>query len=305
MAVSFSHQTVLLREAVSILEPREGKVIVDGTLGGGGHSEALLEAGATVVGVDRDPRALAAATLRLKDQPRFRALQGNFGDLESILGREGLLPVQGLLVDLGISSPQIDEPERGFSFQKDGPLDMRMGPDAPTAAELIEQSDVETLVGWLREYGEEPFAKPIARELKRALPKTTLEAAEAVKRAVPRKAWPKKIHVATKTFQALRIAVNRELEALDSLLDALPRLLVVGGRAAIISFHSLEDRRVKERFKELLGQCICPPGMPVCGCGAQGSFELLTRKAIAPSEEEIDRNPRARSAHLRAVEKVR
>jgi len=305
VAVSFSHQTVLLREAVSILEPREGKVIVDGTLGGGGHSEALLEAGATVVGVDRDPRALAAATLRLKDQPRFRALQGNFGDLESILGREGLLPVQGLLVDLGISSPQIDEPERGFSFQKDGPLDMRMGPDAPTAAELIEQSDVETLVGWLREYGEEPFAKPIARELKRALPKTTLEAAEAVKRAVPRKAWPKKIHVATKTFQALRIAVNRELEALDSLLDALPRLLVVGGRAAIISFHSLEDRRVKERFKELLGQCICPPGMPVCGCGAQGSFELLTRKAIAPSEEEIDRNPRARSAHLRAVEKVR
>jgi 16S rRNA (cytosine1402-N4)-methyltransferase len=305
VAVSFSHQTVLLREAVSILEPREGKVIVDGTLGGGGHSEALLEAGATVVGVDRDPRALAAATLRLKDKPRFRALSGNFGDLESILGREGLLPVQGVLVDLGISSPQIDEPERGFSFQKDGPLDMRMGPDAPTAAELIEQSDVETLVGWLREYGEEPFAKPIARELKRALPRTTLEAAEAVKRAVPRKAWPKKIHVATKTFQALRIAVNRELEALDSLLDALPRLLVVGGRVAIISFHSLEDRRVKERFKELLGRCICPPGMPVCGCGAQGSFELLTRKAIAPSEEEIDRNPRARSAHLRAVEKVR
>lgn len=305
MTTGFTHQTVLLKEAVEVLRPGPGKVIVDGTLGGGGHTEALLAAGATVVGVDRDPLALAAAAGRLAGKSGFRALKGNFGELEPLLSREGLLPVQGVLVDLGVSSPQLDVAERGFSFQREGPLDMRMGDEGPTAAELIESTDEATLAGFLREYGEEPFSRPIARELKRALPKTTLEAAEAVKRAVPRKAWPKKIHVATKTFQALRIAVNGELEALDQLLDALPRILSVGGVAAVISFHSLEDRRVKEAFKTLLGRCVCPPGMPVCGCGAQGSFEQVTRKAISASEEEIAQNPRARSAHLRAVEKVR
>lgn len=305
MAVTFSHQTVLLKEAVAVLKPEPGKVIVDGTLGGGGHAEALLAAGASVIGVDRDPVALEAARARLAGRPGFRALKGNFGELEPLLSREGALPVQGVLVDLGVSSPQLDEPERGFSFQREGPLDMRMGDEGPTAAELIASTEADTLAGWLREYGEEPFSRPIARELKRALPKTTLEAAEAVKRAVPRKAWPKKIHVATKTFQALRIAVNGELEALDALLASLPRLLSVGGVAAIISFHSLEDRRVKESFKDLVGRCVCPPGLPVCACGAQGSFAPVTRKAIAPSEEEIAQNPRARSAHLRAVEKVR
>jgi len=305
VTTGFTHQTVLLKEAVEVLRPGPGKVIVDGTLGGGGHTEALLAAGATVVGVDRDPLALAAAAGRLAGKSGFRALKGNFGELEPLLSREGLLPVQGVLVDLGVSSPQLDVAERGFSFQREGPLDMRMGDEGPTAAELIESTDEATLAGFLREYGEEPFSRPIARELKRALPKTTLEAAEAVKRAVPRKAWPKKIHVATKTFQALRIAVNGELEALDQLLDALPRILSVGGVAAVISFHSLEDRRVKEAFKTLLGRCVCPPGMPVCGCGAQGSFEQVTRKAISASEEEIAQNPRARSAHLRAVEKVR
>jgi 16S rRNA (cytosine1402-N4)-methyltransferase len=301
--VAFEHQTVLLRETLSLLGPGAGRVIVDGTLGGGGHAEALLEGGASVIGIDRDPRALAAATDRLGHfGARFRPLLGNFGQLEALLGGER---VDGLLLDLGVSSPQLDEPERGFSFQREGPLDMRMGEEGPTAAELIESSSERELERILREYGEEPFARAIARELKRARPPTTVAASEAVKRAVPRKAWPKRIHVATRTFQALRIAVNRELEALDAALDALPRILRAGGVAAIITFHSLEDRKVKQAFRALEGRCTCPPGLPVCACGAQGAFRLLTKKALTAPEAEVEANPRARSAHLRAVEKVR
>jgi 16S rRNA (cytosine1402-N4)-methyltransferase len=301
--VAFEHQTVLREEAAALLEPGTGRVIVDGTVGGGGHAEALLERGATVIGMDRDPSALAAAAERLgRFGERFRPVRGNFGEVEALL--EGQ-PVDGLLLDLGVSSPQLDDPERGFSFQREGPLDMRMGGDGPSAAQLIDACSERELERILVDYGEEPFARAIARELKRARPGTTLEAAEAVKRAVPRKAWPKKIHVATRTFQALRIAVNRELEALDAALGALPRILRRGGVAAIITFHSLEDRKVKQAFRQLEGRCTCPPGLPVCACGAQGSFRPLTRKAITASEAEVEANPRARSARLRAVEKVR
>ncbi|MCP3162608.1 16S rRNA (cytosine(1402)-N(4))-methyltransferase RsmH [Myxococcus qinghaiensis] len=301
--LDFQHQTVLLREAVELLRAGAGKVIIDGTLGGGGHTEALLAQGASVVGVDRDPVALAAASARLGPNPRFQGRAGNFADLPRVAAE--LLPVDGVLVDLGVSSPQLDVAERGFSFMKDGPLDMRMGPDGPTAAELIASTDESELALILKEYGEEPFARPIARELKRALPTRTLEAAEVVKRAVPRKAWPTRIHVATRTFQALRMAVNQELEALDSLLAALPALLKVGGRAAVISFHSLEDRKVKEGFRTLEGRCTCPPGMPICVCSSVGDFTVVTKKAVAASDEEISANPRSRSAHLRVVEKVR
>jgi 16S rRNA (cytosine1402-N4)-methyltransferase len=301
--LAFSHQTVLLEEAVELLQPGAGKVIIDGTLGGGGHAEALLARGATVVGVDRDPVALAAATARLGSNPRFQARAGTFGQLPRVAA--DVLPVDGVLVDLGVSSPQLDEAERGFSFNKDGPLDMRMGPEGRTAAELIAQEDERELARIIHELGEESFARPIARELKRALPTRTLEAAEVVKRAVPRRAWPKRIHVATKTFQALRMAVNGELEELDALLSALPRLLKVGGRAAVISFHSLEDRKVKEAFRALVGACRCPPGLPVCACGGPGDFAPLTKKALSASEAEVAANPRSRSAHLRAVEKIR
>ena len=303
--MGFEHKTVLLDEAVGLLEPKEGKLIVDGTLGGGGHAQAILARGARVLGVDRDPRALAAAKERLSGEGRFEAVQGNFGELEAILSARGQLPVDGVMLDLGVSSPQFDVAERGFSFSKEGPLDMRMGDAGPTAAELIAEADEKELAQVLREFGEEPFARPIARELKRSLPQTTKAAAEAVARAVPRKAWPKRIHVATRTFQALRIWVNDELGALERLLDSLPRLLGPGGRCAIISFHSLEDRRVKDAFRELEGRCTCPPGLPVCVCGAKGSFRVLTKKAVAASEDEIAQNPRARSAHLRAVEKLR
>ncbi|HZA14400.1 MAG TPA: 16S rRNA (cytosine(1402)-N(4))-methyltransferase RsmH, partial [Myxococcaceae bacterium] len=233
---------------------------------------------------------------------RFRPVEGNFAGVEAVLQGE---PVDGLLLDLGVSSPQLDDPARGFSFQRPGPLDMRMEDQGPTAAELIASSSERELERIVREYGEEPFARAIARELKRALPRTTTDAAEVVKRAVPRKAWPKKIHVATRTFQALRIAVNRELDALDAALEAAPRILRRGGVAAIITFHSLEDRRVKQAFRALEGRCRCPPRLPVCVCGAQGSFAARTKKAITASEAEVEANPRARSAHLRAVEKVR
>lgn len=302
--MQFVHATVLRDEVVSLLNPAAGRRLVDATLGAGGHAEALLDRGAEVIGVDRDPLAVAAARVRLGGRPGFRALQGRASELEALLGPLGLLPVDGVLLDLGVSSPQLDTPERGFSFQTDGPLDMRMGAEGETAAELIARLDASELAEVLRALGEEPFARPIARALKAAQPQTTVAAVEAVKRAVPRKAWPKRIHVATRTFQALRMAVNDELGELDRVLAALPGLLSTGGRAAVIAFHSLEDRRVKDAFRTLEGRCTCPPGLPVCVCGAQGSFRVLTRRAVQASEAEQEQNPRSRSARLRAVEKV-
>ncbi len=302
--MTFSHQTVLLKPTVELLAPAPGRVLVDGTLGGGGHTEALLEAGAMVYGIDRDPVALEAAQERLaRFGDRFRPVRGNFSELTRLLA--DALPVDGVLVDLGVSSPQLDVAERGFSFQTDGPLDMRMGPDGPTAAELIEDTPEGELADLIYRLGDERFSRPIARELKARRPQRTLEAVDAIKAAVPRRAWPDKINVATRTFQALRMAVNRELESLDGWLQALPAVLKVGGRAAVISFHSLEDRRVKDAFRELEGRCICPPAMPVCGCGRQGDFKPVTRKAVTADEGELAQNPRARSARLRVVERVR
>ena len=302
--MSFVHETVLRDEVVQLLKPVPGKRLVDATLGGGGHAEALLAAGAEVIGVDRDPAAIAAAKARLAGSERFRAVEGRAGTLEALLGPMGLLPVDGVLLDLGVSSPQLDVPARGFSFQSDGPLDMRMSPSGETAAELIARLSESELAQMLRDLGEEPFAKPIARALKQDRPTTTLAAVESVKRAVPRRAWPSKVHVATRTFQALRIAVNDELGELDRVLSALPRVLRIGGRAAVIAFHSLEDRAVKQAFRGLEGRCTCPPGLPVCACGAQGTFKVLTRRAVQASDAEVERNPRARSARLRAVERV-
>jgi 16S rRNA (cytosine1402-N4)-methyltransferase len=301
-----SHEPVLLEEALSLLKPQPGRTIADATLGAGGHAEALLEKGATVIGVDRDPRAVEVATRRLsRFGDRFRAVRGNFAQLEEILRREGALPLDGVLLDLGLSSLQLDDPSRGFSFHSEGPLDMRMDPGGLTAAELIASIDETSLQSLIRELGEERFAKAIAKRLKQSSPRTAREAADQVQRAVPRRAWPKRIHVATKTFQALRMAVNAEVPALDAALASLPRLLKLGGVAAVISFHSLEDRRVKRSFQLLQGRCTCPPDLPVCACGAQGYFSALTRKAIVAGEAELQRNPRARSARLRAVERVK
>ena len=305
-ALGFEHRTVLLHEAVQLLQPGPGKVIVDGTVGGGGHAAALLERGAQVIGLDKDARALEAAAERLAPfGARFRPVRADFADVQEVLSSLDLERADGLLLDLGVSSPQLDAAERGFSFQRDGPLDMRMSGEGETAAERIRRLSARELADELFRYGDERFSRPIARALKEDLPRTTLQAAESVKRAVPRKAWPRDIHVATRTFQALRIAVNGELESLGRALDALPSVLAPGGVAAVIAFHSLEDRMVKERFRALAGRCTCPPRLPVCACGARGDFAPLTRKAVQAGEAEVADNPRARSARLRAVERKR
>jgi 16S rRNA (cytosine1402-N4)-methyltransferase len=306
----FVHEPVLAREVVELLRPGPGLLFLDGTLGGGGHSALFLEAGASVIGMDKDPRALAAASARLaRYGEAFRAVRGDFRDARNVLAALGLDGVDGALVDLGVSSPQLDDPSRGFSFREGGPLDMRMGTEGQTLGDLLARIDERELSGILSRYGEEPFARPIARAIKRAVeagePLDTARLAELVGGAIPRKAWPKRIHPATRTFQALRIAVNDELGALAAWLESLPQLVRAGGRAGAIAFHSLEDRAVKEKFRALCQACVCPPGMPVCGCGAKATFKPVTRKPAVAGDAEVARNPRSRSARLRVVERLR
>jgi 16S rRNA (cytosine1402-N4)-methyltransferase len=306
----FLHESVLAKEVVELLRPAPGKLLLDGTLGGGGHSLLFLERGAHVIGIDKDPRALAAAKARLaRFGEAFRAVRADFRDAKDVLDALGLAAVDGALVDLGVSSPQLDAPERGFSFSRPGPLDMRMGEEGEPLRDLLRRIDERELARILREYGEEPFARPIARAVKRAVDAgealDTRRLAEIVAGAIPRKAWPRKIHPATRTFQALRIAVNDELGALAAWLESLPAVLAPGGRAAAISFHSLEDRMVKERFRALTQACTCPPELPVCACGAVAAFAPVTRKVVVAGEAEVAANPRARSAKLRVVEKLR
>ena len=310
MTEEFVHEPVLARHVVELLRPGPGMVFLDGTLGGGGHAALFLEAGARVIGMDKDPRALAAASARLaRYGEAFRAVRGDFRDARNVLAALRLEGVDGALVDLGVSSPQLDDPSRGFSFREGGPLDMRMGTEGQTLADLLARIDERELSGILSTYGEEPFARPIARAIKRAVeagePLDTARLAELVGGAIPRKAWPKRIHPATRTFQALRIAVNDELGALAAWLESLPQLVRAGGRAGAIAFHSLEDRAVKEKFRALCQACVCPPGMPVCGCGARASFRPVTRKPAMASDAEVARNPRSRSARLRVVERLR
>ncbi len=310
MSAGFHHVPVLATEVVTLLRPRPGALFLDGTLGGGGHSDLLLREGASVIAIDKDPRAVASATARLaRYGEAFRAVKADFRDAANVLAALGIPAVDGALVDLGVSSPQLDDPGRGFSFREGGPLDMRMGDRGESLAGLLARVDERELARVLSEYGEEPYARPIARAIKRAVRDEerldTARLAEVVAGAIPRKAWPKRIHPATRTFQALRIAVNDELGALAAWLDSLPSLLDVGGRAAAIAFHSLEDRMVKERFRALTQACTCPPDLPVCACGADPSFRAVTRRAVKASASETAENPRARSARLRAVERIR
>ena len=253
----------------------------------GGHSAALLEAGARVIGLDKDPFAVDTARARLSTYgERFTVHEESFSAMKSYG------PADGVLLDLGVSSVQLDAPERGFSFRTDGPLDMRMSSGGLSAAELIADTPEQELAHIIYTYGEERYSRPIARRLKEALPTRTLEAAEVVKRAVPRKAWPHRTHVATRTFQALRMAVNDELGELDRALAALPETLAVAGRAAIITFHSLEDRAVKWAFRSF-GERETPP-----------TFQILTKRPQGAADDELDENPRARSAKLRCLERV-
>lgn len=306
-ANGFRHVTVLLREAVDMLAAGPGKLIVDCTLGGGGHTELLLEQGATVWGIDRDPDARRAATLKLaRFGSRFKALAGNFQDVESLLARQGVSRVNGILADLGVSSHQIDTASRGFSFREDGPLDMRMDTRAAfSARNLVNEASEEDLADILWQYGEERASRAIARAIVKARASapitTTGQLARVVESVLPRKG---KQHPGTRTFQALRIAVNGELDALDALLASSVRLLGKGGRLAVITFHSLEDRKVKQFFDLRSRPEIDRPEWPSPRPNPDYCFRLLSRKPVTAGEEELSTNPRSRSAKLRGVEKI-
>ena len=307
------HRPVLLFEAVKLLAPERGGLFVDATLGLGGHSEAILTASpdTRVLGIDRDREAIRLASDRLaRFGTRFRAAHANFREIARILDEAGEKDVSGVLADLGVSSLQFDTPERGFSFRHDAPLDMRMDAtgDEETAAELLERLPEEEIARVLYEYGEERKSRRIARWIverrERGEPlKTTGELASLVARAVGYKRGDR-VHPATRTFQALRIAVNGELEGLDEFVETAVDLLQTQGRLAVISFHSLEDRVVKRALRRLAGQCECGRRVPVCACGARRAVEVLTRRPVVPSEQELEENPRARSAKLRACSKL-
>ena len=303
------HVPVLAAQVVVALVPATGKVIVDGTLGGGGHTELLLQNGAQVVGFDQDPDAIAQASQRLQGYPGFRPVARNFADLDNGLDELGIGFVDGILLDLGVSSHQLDVAERGFSFRSAAPLDMRMNTNAAfTARDLVAEYTEEALTAVLRDYGEERYARNIARHIVRERQQepiaTTDRLADIVAGAVPAAYRHGRIHPATRTFQALRIAVNDELGALERVLERGWRRLVRGGRLAIISYHSLEDRLVKRAFQGLLGKCTCPPELPVCVCGKVGQLKLVNRKPVVPDDEEVAVNPRARSAKLRVAERL-
>ena len=304
------HEPVLLQKVTESLRPaREDGTLVDATVGLGGHAEALLERYPAVrlVAIDRDPQALELARKRLErfgDRVTFEA--GRYETLIDILKQSNIKTISGLVADLGVSSMQLDDASRGFSFRFDGPLDMRMGPGSRRAADLVNQLDENDLARILRDYGEEPMARRIARaivESRRSEPIETTGQLAAVVRSV-KKSKPHDIDPSTLTFQALRIATNEELTGLDRFIEDAVSVLENGARVAVISFHSLEDRIVKRALRRLEGECTCPPGMPVCGCGAKELVKILTGRPVTASEEEVNGNPRSRSAKLRVAEKL-
>jgi 16S rRNA (cytosine1402-N4)-methyltransferase len=313
LSAATAHHAVLAAETLRLLDPRPGEVAVDATLGAGGHAELLLEAlgpGGRLVGIDRDPRALELASARLtRFGAAFLPLRGNHRDLGRLLESIGIAAVDRLVFDLGMSSMQLDDPRRGFSFLRDGPLDMRMDPETgETAAELVARWSEREISEALWRYGEEPRARAIARAIVRHRAEQPIlrtgELAEIVRRALGPAARRARIDPATRTFQALRIAVNREIEGLAEFIAEASMRLRPGGRIAVISFHSLEDRAVKTALRELARRCSCPPRLPVCGCGKQNLVRILTARPVGPSPAEIADNPRARSAKLRVAERL-
>ena len=307
------HRPVLLRQTVELLDASHGGLFVDGTLGLGGHSEAILEASddTRVLGVDRDPAALQLAVSRLAHfGSRFRGAHADFREIKRVVEEAGEREVKGVLVDLGVSSLQFDSQERGFSFQHDAPLDMRMDAtgSAETASELLARLPEEEIATILFEFGEERRSRRIAKWIvenrERGEPiETTRQLAELAARAIGRRRTDK-THPATRTFQAIRIAVNHELEGLDEFVETAVDLLQPGGRFVSISFHSLEDRIMKRTLRRLSGYCECSPRAPVCSCGARRVVEILTRRPILPDDYEVVENPRSRSAKLRACRKI-
>lgn len=311
--MEFKHIPVLLNEVLEWMDPIPDGVYCDGTLGGGGHSSEILKAAggkAVLYGIDRDMNAIRAASERLSGYEGFRAIHGNFHDAARLLDEVQAPKLNGVLLDLGVSSPQLDQAERGFSYHEDAPLDMRMDQsESMTAAELLNTYDERTLTEIIRDYGEEKWAARIAKiicEHRLIKPfESTFDLVHAVDAAIPKNVRRKEDgHPARRTFQAIRIAVNDELSPLDRAIRDYVDLLAPGGRILIITFHSLEDRIVKRCFKNLENPCTCPPKAPICICGKKPVIKILAGGAVPPSEEELERNPRARSAKLRVAEKL-
>lgn len=306
------HRPVMPDEVMDYLGVVPGGIYVDCTAGGGGHLSRILEASGgqgRVVAIDRDGDAIARLEKLCGTHRNLEVVKDNFRELPKILKVLGIDRINGCLMDLGVSSHQLDTPERGFSFMKDGPLDMRMDRESGLSAkDLVNCSSEERLASILRVNGEERYARRIAGGIVRARAlkplATTADLVEVVKASVPRKAWPKDTHVATRTFQALRIEVNFELECLEEAIRSAAECLETGGRLVVITFHSLEDRIVKRTFRDMTGRCICPPGFPVCRCFRPKTVKVLTTKSVQAGEMEMGDNPRSRSARLRACERI-
>lgn len=309
--MEFVHKPVLFAETIEALDIRPGKNYIDGTVGGGGHSEAILqrlEGRGRLLAIDQDPDAIAASGERLKQFSNLTLARGNFSQMAELARERGMEAVDGVLLDIGVSSHQLDDGARGFSYHQDAPLDMRMSQEGPTAADLVNSLSQEELARVLLRYGEEKQAGRIARGIclarEEAPIATTGQLAEIVRQSVPAAVRRAQGHPARRTFQALRIAVNGELDRLSEGLDAALGLLNPGGRLAVITFHSLEDRLTKQRMAQWCQGCTCPKDFPVCVCGKKPKGRLVYKKGLAPSEEEVRENPRARSARLRVFEKL-
>ncbi len=308
----FHHVPIMFEDVIEGLKIRPDGIYCDGTLGGGGHSSGIAEklgADGRLIGIDQDIEAIAAATKRLSAYPQVTIVKDNYRNMKAVLETLGIRQVEGILLDLGVSSWQLDSAERGFSYRNDAPLDMRMDQSGSlTAKDIVNGYEEKELIRILRTYGEEPFAGRIASAIVRARDnspiETTTELSEIVKAAIPAAKRREGGHPAKRTFQAIRIEVNGELMVLSEALSDLIGLLSPGGRLLIITFHSLEDRIVKQAFKEAENPCICPPNFPVCTCGKKPLGRMVTRKPIEPSEEEKEKNPRAKSAKLRIFEKT-
>lgn len=308
--MEFKHKPVLFDETIRSLNIRPDGFYIDGTAGGGGHSSAILKELTTgkLLSIDQDPDAVETVTRRFAGNPCSVVRRANFSEMVQVAGEEGFSSVDGILLDIGVSSHQLDTPERGFSYHHDAPLDMRMSQEGPSARDLVNTLSWQQLAEIISRYGEDRNARSIARGIAAAREKepieTTLQLAEIIKASVPAAVRREQGHPARKTFQALRIAVNGELDHLSVGLDAAFSLLKKGGRLAVITFHSLEDRMVKQRMASWCQGCTCPPDFPVCVCGKKPRAELLYKKGLAPSERELEENPRARSARLRVCIKV-
>ncbi len=304
----FPHQPVLYHEIIHALKPHSPGKFIDATIGAGGHAWGILEHSSPdgrLLGFDQDPQALALASQRLSPfKGRFELVNTSYINLQSEMRTRGWEQVEGIVFDLGVSSMQLDMPQRGFSFQTEGPLDMRFDPNQDTsAADLVNDMPEEELAQIIWRYGEERYARRIAQGIVRARPlRTTTQLAEVIYQVLGGR--KERIHPATRTFQALRIAVNDELAAIGKALPQAVTALSPGGRLAIISFHSMEDRIIKQFYRQESKDCICPPGQPVCNCGHKASLRVITRRPIQPGEAEIEKNPRARSARLRVAEKL-